>query len=268
MEYEEYLEQGETLASEGLIEEALSRFEQALEAAPENPEVIEAVGRALLNLDRLEEAEASFLDALEIDPEWVAPRMGLALVALRRDEPFKIVHHLERAIEADPGYPGCLRRAGTLLRLHGRAGPGEGHLRALDEPPPEDADMLINAGLTLFDAADFAEAYAFFEKAVEAAPEEDAASGALTFRANALDMLGRYDEAVAAYEEVIPRRPSGGRPTPTSGICHARNGRPGEGRGRLQAGPRGLPRLAGDTGRARRPPPRPAEEPRRGALAL
>ena len=40
MEYEEYLEQGEILASEGLIEEALSRFEQALAAAPENPEVI------------------------------------------------------------------------------------------------------------------------------------------------------------------------------------------------------------------------------------
>ena len=80
MDYDEYLEQGETLASEGLVEEALSRFEQALEAAPENPEVIEAVGRALLNLRRLEEAEASFLDALELDPEWVAPRMGLAMV--------------------------------------------------------------------------------------------------------------------------------------------------------------------------------------------
>src|SRR5919109_2381873 len=105
MEYEEYLEQGETLASEGLIEEALSRFEQALAAAPENPEVIDAVGRALLSLDRLGEAEASFLDALERDPEWVAPRMGLAMVALRRDEPFKIVHHLERAIETDPEYP-------------------------------------------------------------------------------------------------------------------------------------------------------------------
>ena len=81
---------------------------------------------------------------------------------------------------------------------------------------PEDADMLINAGLTLFDAADFAEAYGFFEKAVEAATEEEQRSGALTFRANALDMLGRYDEAVAAYEEVIARPRSGGRPTPTS----------------------------------------------------
>src|SRR5215210_5414763 len=104
MEYEEYLEQAETLAGDGLIEEALARFFHTVAATTENPEVMEAVGRALLNLDRLEEAEASFLAALELDPEWVAPRMGLAMVALRRDEPFKIVHYLERAIEADPDY--------------------------------------------------------------------------------------------------------------------------------------------------------------------
>jgi len=224
MEYEEYLEQGETLASEGLIEEALSRFEQALEAAPENPEAIEAVGRALLNLGRLEEAEASFLDALEIDPEWVAPRMGLALVALGRDEPFKIVHHLERAIEADPGYPESYVELGRYYGYMGEPALAKATFERWTGRHPEDADMLINAGLTLFDAADFAEAYAFFEKAVEAATEADQRSGALTFRANALDMLGRYDEAVVAYEEVIAETPEWWEAHANLGICHARNG--------------------------------------------
>jgi len=225
MEYEEYLEQGETLASEGLIEEALSRFEQALESAPENPEAIEAVGRALLNLGRLEEAEASFLDALEIDPEWVAPRMGLALVALGRDEPFKIVHHLERAIEADPGYPESYVELGRYYGYMGEPALAKATFERWTGRHPEDADMLISAGLTLFDAADFAEAYGFFEKAVEAATEEEQRSGALTFRANALDMLGRYDEAVAAYEEVIAETPEWWEAHANLGICHARNGR-------------------------------------------
>jgi tetratricopeptide (TPR) repeat protein len=225
MEYEEYLEQGETLASEGLIEEALSRFEQALESAPGNPEAIEAVGRALLNLGRLEEAEASFLDALEIDPEWVAPRMGLALVALGRDEPFKIVHHLERAIEADPGYPESYVELGRYYGYMGEPALAKATFERWTGRHPEDADMLINAGLTLFDASDFAEAYAFFEKAVEAATEEEQRSGALTFRANALDMLGRYDEAVVAYEEVIAETPEWWEAHANLGICHARNGR-------------------------------------------
>ena len=226
MEYEEYLEQGEILAGEGLIEEALSRFEQALAAAPENPEVIEAVGRALLNLDRLEEAEASFLDALELDPEWVAPRMGLALVALRRDEPFKIVHHLERAIEADPEYPDAYVELGRYYGSMAEPALAKATFERWTARHPEDADMLINAGLTAFDAADYAQALEFFERAVEVASGEEQKSGARTFRANTLDMLGRYEEAVEAYEEVMAETPEWWEAHANLGICHARNGRP------------------------------------------
>jgi tetratricopeptide (TPR) repeat protein len=226
MEYEEYLEQGEILAGEGLIEEALSRFEQALAAAPENPEVIEAVGRALLNLDRLEEAEASFLDALELDPEWVAPRMGLALVALRRDEPFKIVHHLERAIEADSEYPDAYVELGRYYGSMAEPALAKATFERWTARHPEDADMLINAGLTAFDAADYAQALEFFERAIEVASGEEQKSGARTFRANTLDMLGRYEEAVEAYEEVIAETPEWWEAHANLGICHARNGRP------------------------------------------
>jgi tetratricopeptide (TPR) repeat protein len=224
MKYEEYLEQGEILAGEGLIEEALSRFEQALEAAPENPEVVEAVGRALLNLDRIEEAEASFLAALELDPEWVAPRMGLAMVALRRDEPFKIVHHLERAIEADPEYPEAYVELGRYYGVMGEPALAKATFERWTRRHPEDADMLINAGLTAFDAADYAQALEFFEKAIEVASGEEQGSGAQTFRANTLDMLGRYAEAVAAYEEVIAEAPDWWEAHANLGICHARNG--------------------------------------------
>jgi tetratricopeptide (TPR) repeat protein len=226
MEYEEFLEQGEILAGEGLIEEALSRFEQALAAAPENPEVIEAVGRALLNLDRLEEAEASFLDALELDPEWVGPRMGLAMVALRRDEPFKIVHHLERAIETDPEYPDAYVELGRYYGAMAEPALAKATFERWTARHPEDADMLINAGLTAFDAADYAQALDFFEKATEAALVEEQKSGARTFRANTLDMLGRYDEAVEAYEEVIAETPEWWEAHANLGICHARNGQP------------------------------------------
>src|SRR5829696_8150027 len=173
MEYEQYLEQGETLASEGLLDEALSRFEQALEAAPENPEVIEAVGRTLLNLDRLDEAEASFLSALELDPEWISPRMGLAMVALRRDEPFKIVHHLERAIEADPEYPDAYVELGRYYGIMGEPALAKATFERWTARHPDDADMLINAGLTAFDAVDYAQALDFFEKAIEIASDEE-----------------------------------------------------------------------------------------------
>ena len=198
MEYEEFLQQGETLAEEGLVEEALSRFEQALEAAPGNPESIEAVGRALLSLDRLEEAEASFLNALTLDPDWSAPRIGLAMVAMRREEPFKVVHHLERAIEADPEHPDTYVELGRYYGLVQEPGLARDTFGRWLRSRPEDTDMLINAGLVAFDAADYAQALEFFEKALDNATDDEQGSGAQTFRANTLDMLGRYPEAVAA----------------------------------------------------------------------
>jgi len=228
MEHRELIEQGEALASEGLVEEALERFEQALQRAPDDPEVVEAVGRALLGLGRLEEAEASFLDALEMDPGWVAPRMGLSMVAMRRDEPFKIVHHLERAIEADPEQPDAYVELGRYYGLMGEPLLARATFERWLARHPDDADMLINAGLTLFDAGDYGPALEFFERAVDAAEDAEQRLGALTFRANALDMLGRYEEAVAAYEGVIAEDARWWEAHANLGICHARSGRPEE----------------------------------------
>ncbi|MDX6380981.1 MAG: hypothetical protein QOI57_2005 [Rubrobacteraceae bacterium] len=223
-EFEELLEQGETLAGEGLLEEALLRFEQALALDPDNPEVIEAIGRALLGLDRAEEAEASFLDALELDPDWVAPRMGLAALAMRNDEPFKVVHHLERATASDPEYPDAFVELGRYYGLMGEPGLARATFERWTRVHPEDADMLINAGLTAFDAAEYSQALEFFEKALEIAQDGEQKSGARTFRANSLDMLGRYPEAIGEYERVIGYAPDWWEAHANLGICHARNG--------------------------------------------
>lgn len=229
-EHEELLEQGETLAEEGLVEEALSRFEQALDASPDSPEVVEAVGRALLGLGRLEEAEASFTDALGLDPEWASPHVGLAFVAMQQEEPFRVVHHLERAIEADSELADAYVELGRYYSVLGEPALARATFERWTSHHPEDADMYINAGLTVFDAESYEVALDFFERAIEAAGEADVQqkSGARTYRANALDMLGRYEEAVAAYEEVIAEVPDWWEAHANLGICHARNGHPGK----------------------------------------
>jgi tetratricopeptide (TPR) repeat protein len=227
-EFEELLEQGDTLAGEGLLGDALSRFEQALALAPDDPEIIEAIGRTLLGLNRPEEAEASFLDALELDPDWVAPRMGLASLAMSNDDPFKAIHHLERATALDPESSEAFVELGRYYGFVGEPGLARATFERWMRAHPEDADMLINAGLTAFDAAAYAQALEFFERALKVAGDGQQKSGARTFRANSLDMLGRYPEAVAAYEEVIGETPDWWEAHANLGICHARNDRPEE----------------------------------------
>src|ERR671916_1660856 len=240
-EFEELLEQGETLAGEGLLKDALSRFEQALDLDPDNPEVIEATGRALLDMGHVEEAEASFLDALELDPEWVAPRMGLAQLAMRNDEPFKALHHLERATALDPDYPDAFVELGRYYGFMGEPGLARATFERWTRVHPEDADMLINAGLTAFDAADYEGAMGFLERALEVAQEGQQKSGARTFRANTLDMLGRYPEAIDEYERVIKYSPEWWEAHANLGICHARNEHPEEAEKAFRRGLRECP---------------------------
>jgi Tfp pilus assembly protein PilF len=134
------------------------------------------------------------------------------------------VHHLERAIEADPEYPDAYVELGRYYGIMGESALAKDTFERWTRRHPEDADMLINAGLITFDADDYAQALKFFEKAIEAASGEEQRSGARTFRANTLDMLGRYEEAVVAYEEVIAETPEWWEAHANLGICHARNG--------------------------------------------
>src|SRR5215213_3832902 len=140
-DFEELLEQGEALAGEGLLQDALSRFEAAGRLEPA-PEVAEAMGRALLGLDRLEEAEGRFLEALALDPEWVAPRMGLAALAMRVDEPFKVVHQLERATSIDPEYPDTFVELARYYALLGEPALARATFERWTQSHPDDADML------------------------------------------------------------------------------------------------------------------------------
>jgi tetratricopeptide (TPR) repeat protein len=162
--------------------------------------------------------------------------MGLAALAMRNDEPFKAVHHLERATALDPEYPDAFVELGRYYGLIGEPGLARATFERWMRAHPEDADMLINAGLTAFDAADYAQALEFFDRALEVAQDGHQKSGARTFRANSLDMLGRYPEAIADYKWVIRYAPDWWEAHANLGICHARNGHPEEAEKALRLG--------------------------------
>lgn len=150
--------------------------------------------------------------------------MGLAALAMYNDEPFKAVNHLERATALDPEYPDAFVELGRYYGLIGEPALAHTTFDRWTRSHPEGANMLINAGLTTFDAADYPKALEFFDRALEVATDGQQKSGARTFRANSLDMLGRYSEALDDYERVIRYSPDWWEAHANLGICHARNG--------------------------------------------
>jgi tetratricopeptide (TPR) repeat protein len=128
--------------------QALAAAEEARRLAPENAETHYLVGVTLRALGiREEEARASYLRALEIDPQHMPSLNGLALLDERRWRFASAARGFRRALGADPQHRvvqrnfealvllrlwclGWLAIAGTLVVVAGKAG-GTGRIRAL-----------------------------------------------------------------------------------------------------------------------------------------
>jgi putative thioredoxin len=102
-ELEPLIAMGEQVLSEGDAERALSVFDQIAEIAPENPEIVSGRVRALVALNRLDDAEAA-LGALPEDAA-KAPEIDRARAALdlaRSAPPAEDIAPLIAAAEANP----------------------------------------------------------------------------------------------------------------------------------------------------------------------
>ncbi len=152
----------------GRHEEALEQFDALAAADPALPFVHASRGNALFALTRVQEAEAAFLRAVELDPQQAVALAGLARIASYRGAYEQARTRAQRALERAPGYPDAqLSLAAAEL---GERQPGAAETRL--------CGLLARADLS--------------------AEQRGLASGLL---ADALDALGRTSEAFVAYTE-------------------------------------------------------------------
>jgi putative thioredoxin len=101
-EIEPLIAMGEQVLGEGDAERAANIFQQIFEMAPENPDVVSGLARALLAAGRAEEARAKLdglSEKLENDPAIARARSALALAEIA---PAQDIAPLEARIAADP----------------------------------------------------------------------------------------------------------------------------------------------------------------------
>ncbi|MGH9380104.1 MAG: tetratricopeptide repeat protein [Thermoanaerobaculia bacterium] len=201
---------GQALRRFGDPDHAIAAFRRALELAPDNRPATVALGRLLIEADRLAEAAALFdaaLDGAGDDPSLHAGRGRVALAA--RELPLA-VHHLERALAIAPQatelhYPLALayrgmgdpERAQAQLAHHGT---GEA---PLEDPWMNEIAALArgqrvhqNRGNEALLRGDFETAVAELRRAVAAGPESAVA------RVNLASALARAGDVAAARAEL------------------------------------------------------------------
>jgi tetratricopeptide (TPR) repeat protein len=115
---------------------ACTALEQLVNAAPKSPEAQHRLGRVLLALGRLPQAETAFLRALALDPEYIEAMIGLAETEYRMGRPWFALKQIETAVEIDPHRPEAHVAQGRVLEaLHKPDEALAAYFRALDLEP-------------------------------------------------------------------------------------------------------------------------------------
>jgi len=196
---------------------ALTQALAARQRAPQDAAAALQLGRVLAGLGKMQEAEAALRDAVRLKRDFAEARFDLAQ-HLHRTGKLDEAEALFRALARElPGTVHMKIALGAVLIDQGRPGDGETILRrALNETrdPGLTAQIQLNLGTALRRQRKDAEALAAAEAARTHAPS---AAMAELHRAEALENLGRADEAVAAIGGLLARAPA------DPGLHHAYN---------------------------------------------
>jgi tetratricopeptide (TPR) repeat protein len=94
------------------------RLEEAARRAPSDAETWHALGLVRVSLGKLEAARQAYVNGLRADPNALENQLGLATVALRRNEPEQALAAYESLLAARPSFaPALLGKSWSLILL-------------------------------------------------------------------------------------------------------------------------------------------------------
>ncbi len=206
LDYELHAQRGHLLAGRGDEAGAVSAFSHALGLAPHAPGLRAARSHVLAGLGRLPEAIGDARAALRETPEDRDLRLHLGNLLLSSGDAAAAEEVFREAIKRHLDNPEPYRRLAATLAAEGREA-AAARLEAsiacafegAEPPPPEDAAPLA-AGVTLFEAGDYAAAAEVFRAANENAESQ-------TWLAHAEDRAGRRAGAIEAGWRAVALAP-------------------------------------------------------------
>ena len=163
-------DRGLKLSSQGRHLEAISCFEQALAAQPNDARTLFALGNTARALGLADPAAEFFRKVLALEPERVEALVNLANL-LRSQGQFEAARLLlEPALARNPKDPDLHLTLGSVYREAGDNAGARGHYGMVLALDPNHAAALSNLADLLTDARDFEAAKMLYDRAVKNAP--------------------------------------------------------------------------------------------------
>ncbi len=188
-------------------EVAIEDLKKAIECDPNLADAYVALGLAYSQMDLSEKATAEFENAVKVDPNNLEAHIYLAQDYAKIGDNQKVLYHLSRAVELDDSNPQILKSyAGMLLKY----GSEDDIDKARDvlaktlKMLPDDAEVNMNYGYTLYLDSKFNEAIKYLKKALEIQPNYAEANYNIGL---AYSRIGEYKLARQHWEKVIEQAP-------------------------------------------------------------
>jgi protein O-GlcNAc transferase len=227
---------GVVLAQQGKLGDAIVAFEQALRLQPvfpdaannlrqalarrgavATPETAEArqarersaqacqeQGVALLQQEKLAEAQASFQQALQYRPDFAEAHSNLGVAFARQEKLEEAANCFRRALQVRPDYTEALCNLGIMLLQQGNLPEAAANFQQAIRLRPEDAEPYVQLARALRQQGKLEEAVDCCRRALALRPDHAGAHNSL---GTALSDQGKQQEAMACYGRVLELQP-------------------------------------------------------------
>ena len=184
-----------------LFAEALGVGARLTQWYPQVPDSFEVRARIEFNIGCVAEAEASWSEALRLQPDYAYALHGLGLIAAKRCDHHGAVRYQRRALEKSPGMADAVKH---LAEAHLRLGDADAAIAVLAESlrqAPGDPDRMTRLGHAQIAAARYADAERWFRDALAIRPDIPRARYGLAVAVARQGKAEEASEAEAAYRE-------------------------------------------------------------------
>ena len=188
----------------GQSKASLLPLQNAAALLPGDAEAYYNLGNALQDLQRLDDAVASYRRALEINPDYAEAHSNLGVAQHALGQTDDAVTSYRRALEIMPHYAEAHSNLGNVLRDLGQLDEAVASCRRALEIRPDYAEAHINLGNALRALGQAEESVSSCRRALEIRPDYAEAHCNL---GNALQALGQPDDAVASYRRALVIKP-------------------------------------------------------------
>jgi predicted O-linked N-acetylglucosamine transferase (SPINDLY family) len=196
---------GAVFKHRGLNMDALLPMQKAASRSPGDAEAHSNLGGALMDLGRLDEAEASLRRALEINANLAGAHYNLAVTLKNLVRLEEAAASYQRALQINPNYTEAHCNLGATLNDLGRLDEAEASCRRALEIKPDNAEAYSNLGSVLQNLGRLNEAETNYRKALQIRPDY---ADALYNLGITLQYLGQPDEVEACYRRALQIKPN------------------------------------------------------------